>query len=150
MEEQFETHFSCEEIEILSRQSKFVQRTSRLDGFTFLSLVVFNSDSLAYESLNDLSTKLELDHGVEITEQALDKRFNKYAVNFLKTALEKLLQKQLAAPEVLIQCKEFERILITKTLSVSRLMSPWPPRFPAAAEVAPGRMSGFCKFNADY
>jgi len=112
LEEQFETHFSCEEIEMLSRQSKFVQRTSRLDGFTFLSLVVFNSDSLAYESLNDLSTKLELDHGVEITKQALDERFNKYAVNFLKTALEKLLQKQLSAPESLIQCKEFKRILI--------------------------------------
>lgn len=97
---------------MLSRQSKFVQRTSRLDGFTFLSLVVFNSDSLAYESLNDLSTKLELDHGVEITKQALDERFNKYAVNFLKTALEKLLQKQLSAPEALIHCKEFKRILI--------------------------------------
>jgi hypothetical protein len=97
---------------MLSRQSKFVQRTSRLDGFTFLSLVVFNSDSLAYESLNDLSTKLELDHGVEITKQALDERFNKYAVNFLKTALEKLLQKQLSAPKSLIKCKEFKRILI--------------------------------------
>lgn len=112
MEEQFENHFSSEEIELLSRQSKFVQRTSRLDGFTFLSLVVFNSDSLAYESLNDLSTKLELDHGVEITKQALDERFNEYAVQFLKTALEKLLQKQLSKPESLIQCKEFNRILI--------------------------------------
>lgn len=97
---------------MLSRHSRFVQRTSKLNGFTFLSLVVFNSDSLAYESLNDLSTKLELDHGIEITKQALDERFNKYAVNFLKTALEKLLQKQLSAAESLIQCKEFKRILI--------------------------------------
>ncbi len=112
LEGQFENHFTQEEIELLARQSKFVQRESRLDGFTFLSLVVFNSDSLAYESLNDLTTKLELDHDIEITKQALDERFNKYAVTFLKASLGELLHKQLSETESLIQCKEFDRILI--------------------------------------
>jgi len=60
-------------------KSEFVQRVGKLDRFTFLSLVVFNPDSLAYESLSDLTTRLELDYGVEITKQSLDERFNSHA-----------------------------------------------------------------------
>jgi hypothetical protein len=112
LEEQFKNHFNREGIELLSRKSKFVQRESRLDGFTFLSLIVFNTDSLAYESLNDLATKLELDYGVEMTKQGLNDRFNEYAVQFLKISLGELLYKQLSESESLIQCAEFDRILI--------------------------------------
>ncbi len=112
LESQFKKHFSFEEIEQIARNSKFVQRSSSLSGYTFLCLIVFNSDSLAYESLNDLSTKLELDHGVQITKQGLDGRFNEYAVQFLKSALEDLLAKQLSEVNTLIQCDQFDRILI--------------------------------------
>ncbi len=79
LESQFQKHFSPEEIEESARNTKFVQRTSELCGYIFLSLIVFNSDSLAYESLNDLAGKLEIDHGVQITRQGLDERFNEYA-----------------------------------------------------------------------
>jgi len=112
LEEQFDNHFNREEIELLARQSKFVQRKGKLDGFSFLSLIVFNSDCLAYESLNDLGTKLELDYDIDMTKQALNDRFNKYAVQFLKTSLEKLMHKQLSVSDSLIQCTEFKRILI--------------------------------------
>ncbi len=112
LESQFQKHFSPEEIEELARNTKFVQRTSELCGYIFLSLIVFNSDSLAYESLNDLAGKLEIDHGVRITRQGLDERFNEYAVLFLKSALEDLLSKQLSEANSLTKCDQFNRILI--------------------------------------
>jgi len=64
-----------------------------LSGFTFLCLLTINSDDLATESLNDLVTKLELEHGINIKKQSLDERFNQYAVCFLKKAVEELLNK---------------------------------------------------------
>ena len=66
----------------------FVQRKSKLDGCTFLSLIVFNSNSLHEESLNDLTITLAKHYDVDITKQGLDDRFNAYAVKFLTAALE--------------------------------------------------------------
>jgi len=91
---------------------KFVQRKSKLDGCTFLSLIVFNSNSLHYESLNDLTIALSKQYGIEISKQGLDERFNVYAVKFLSSALEGLLNQQLSAKKILRNCLEFNRILI--------------------------------------
>jgi len=109
---QFENYFDPEEIEQLARDKKFVQRDSKLNGSTFLSLIIFNSNSLHYESLNDLTIALNKKHGVDISKQGLDDRFNIYAVQFLKAALEDLLQQQLAAKISFRNCLEFKRILI--------------------------------------
>lgn len=84
-----------------------------INGFTFLCLLVFNSDNLAAESLNDLTVKLELDYGICMRKQSLDERFNRHAVCFLKTALSQLLSRQLSKNNsLLLNCKEFNRILI--------------------------------------
>lgn len=45
-------------------------------------------------------------------KQSLDERFNKYAVRFLKTALEELLSKQISKRNALLSCEQFNRILI--------------------------------------
>ena len=112
LRDQFKNHFDPDEIEQLARDYKFVQRESKLSGCTFLSMIVFNSNSLHDESLNDLTIALEKKHGVEISRQGLDDRFNFHAVHFLKAALENLLQQQFAEKESLRSCLEFKRILI--------------------------------------
>ena len=112
MQHQFENHFDPEEIEQLARHKKFVQRDSKLNGSTFLSLIIFNSNSLHDESLNDLTIALNKHHGVDISKQGLDDRFNAYAVQFLKAALENLLQQQLTEKMSFRNCLEFKRILI--------------------------------------
>nr|WP_240194750.1 IS4 family transposase [Desulfobulbus rhabdoformis] len=105
--------FTEQEIESLARESKFVQRSGQLGGFTFLCLLAFNSDALAFESLNDLTVKLELDHDICIKKQSLDERFNQHAVSFLTAALAELFSKKLAGGiATLISCDQFERILI--------------------------------------
>jgi hypothetical protein len=108
----FENHFDPKEIEQLARDKKFVQRDSKLNGTTFLSLIIFNSNSLHDESLNDLTIALNKHHGVDISKQGLDVRFNSYAVQFLTAALENLLQQQLAEKISFSNCLEFKRILI--------------------------------------
>jgi len=67
---------------------------------------------LHYESLNDLTIALNKQHGVDISKQGLDDRFNIYAVQFLKAALEDLLQQQLVEKISFRNCLEFKRILI--------------------------------------
>ena len=108
----FESHFSSEEIEQLARENKFVQRASKLNGITFLSLIVFNSNSLHDESLNDLTVSLNRNHDVDISKQGLDDRFNANAVQFLTAALENLLQQQLQDEDLYLKCFEFKRVLI--------------------------------------
>ena len=83
-----------------------------LSGFTFLCLLTINSDDLATESLNDLVTKLELEHGINMKKQSLDERFNQYAVCFLKKAVEELLNKHCSNIDSFMECDQFKRILI--------------------------------------
>jgi len=109
---QFENHFQPDEIDQLAREKQFVQRKSKLDGKTFLSLIVFNNNSLHQESLNDLTVDLGQNYKVDITKQSLHDRFNACAVSFLTAALENLLNKQLFGKVSFPICSEFKRFLI--------------------------------------
>ena len=68
--------FTAEEIEQLAKQSKFVQRENavKVDGRIFLDLIVFNSDKLKEQSLNDLTVALRCKYGIEISKQSLNER----------------------------------------------------------------------------
>ena len=83
-----------------------------MDGCTFLSLIIFNSNSLHDESLNDLTVALHKNYGVDISKQGLDERFNTYAVQFLSAAMENLLCQHFSKKDELRSCLEFKRILI--------------------------------------
>jgi hypothetical protein len=97
----------------LAKESKFVQRKGKLNGSLFLDLIVFHSENLKSQSLNDLSIALKDKHEIEITKQSLHNRFNKYALVFLKNALETVLQKQLCLkPTQFKELRGFNRILI--------------------------------------
>ena len=89
-----------------------MQRKSKLSGRLFLDLIVFNSENLKRQSLNDLSVLLNHAHGIDMTKQSLHDRFNQFAVVFLKDALEKLLHKQLDVEAYLLNLKGINRILI--------------------------------------
>lgn len=105
--------FTKEELNQLAVEAGFVQRKGKLNGSLFLDLIVFNSDNLKDQSLNDLSIILKDRHGIDITKQSLHERFNENALLFLKDALEQLMGKQLNTERALFgDCKEFNRILI--------------------------------------
>ena len=83
-----------------------------MNGRRFLDLIVFNSENLKSQSLNDLSVILKSEHDVDVTKQSLHDRFNEYAVTFLRNALEKLIQKQLDVEPYLLNLEGINRILI--------------------------------------
>ena len=83
-----------------------------MNGRRFLDLIVFNSENLKSQSLNDLSVILKSEHDVDVTKQSLHDRFNEYAVTFLRNALEKLIQKQLDVEPYLLNLEGIDRILI--------------------------------------
>ncbi|MES9858983.1 MAG: hypothetical protein ABW166_20635 [Sedimenticola sp.] len=87
--------FSEQELNQLAQEAGFVKREGKLNGSMFLDLIVFNSEHLKDQSLNDLSVLLKSENGIDITKQSLHERFNETAVSFLKKALENLLKKQL-------------------------------------------------------
>jgi len=87
--------FTPEELNQLARDTQFVCREGKINGALFFDLIVFHSENLKSQSLNDLSVSLKDRHNVEITKQSLHERFNKYALAFLKEALERMLQQHL-------------------------------------------------------
>ncbi len=93
-------------------ETGFVQRKSPLNGNLFFDLLVFNSENLKSQSLNDLTVNLNNKCGVEISKQSLHERFNESAVIFLKTALEILLRDQLDVEPFILELEGINRILI--------------------------------------
>ena len=107
--------FTSGELNEFARETKFVQReygSSKIDGAIFLDLIVFHNENLKEQSLEDLSGILKDERGIEISKEGLRKRFNEYAVAFLSTALEKLLQQQLQSSAIKLLDNEFNRVLI--------------------------------------
>ncbi len=95
----------------MARETKFVIRQGKIDGSLFFDLIIFHSEDLKFQSLNDLSASLKDKHRIEISKQSLHERFNKYSLAFLKEALERMLQKQLDFASSK-NYKGFNRILI--------------------------------------
>lgn len=75
----------------VARQTKFVQRQSKLDGLHFLQVLVFGFIEKPQGSLNHLA-QVSLDLGVEITAQGIDERVNKHSVAFLKEMFSQAME----------------------------------------------------------
>jgi len=89
---ELESCFSKDEVEELSRTSKFVQRsTSRLTGLSFLMMNVFDSSDGKERSLNDCCDWLEDHFEISMAKQSLDERFNTDAVSFMRQSFNRIL-----------------------------------------------------------
>jgi hypothetical protein len=109
--------FSDQELNRLARETGFTKRPDgKISGSVFFDLIVFNSDKLKEQSLNDLSLEAKKRHGIDIKKQSLHDRFNEYAPLFLKAALEKLLRKQVLKHIELGKLSHFKRILIKDSI----------------------------------
>jgi hypothetical protein len=82
--------FIGQDIEVLARETKFVQRTSKLNGRTFVQALTFGFLTRGGLSLNDLAETCA-DLGVGITAQGLDERITPNTVGFLKAVFARAL-----------------------------------------------------------
>lgn len=75
--------FFIDGVEAVARQTKFVQRASKLTGSKFLQALVFNSLEKTEMTLSGIQQSC-LDLDVSISEQGIDERMNEQSVEFLK------------------------------------------------------------------
>lgn len=108
--------FTDDVLEQLARETKFVQRESKINGKNFFDIIVFNNEQLKQQSLNDLAIDLSERYGIKITKQSLHDRFNERALAFLQQALERLLNQQLDVTSLLATATAFKRILIKDSI----------------------------------
>ncbi len=107
-----------ENIDLIARETGFVQRKRKLSGFEFLDMLLFTQFNHKELSLNDLSIQLLLRYGVEISSQSIDERFTDLAVIFFKTILKRLLKKAvLQDRKQSINFTKFNRIRIKDSTS---------------------------------
>ena len=78
--------FRDEKIEKMARETKFVQRVSRLTGLRFVKILVMGFLEKPEGTLNHLA-QVGADCEVRITPQGIDERINEYSVAFMKAVL---------------------------------------------------------------
>lgn len=80
-----------------------------------MELIIFNSEQLKSQSLNDLAITLKERYQIFIKKQSLNERFNEYAVTFVKMALEQMLNSQIDRNK-LFDIEGINRILVKDSI----------------------------------
>ena len=99
----------------LARETKFVQRECRkISPNEFFDLCLFSNININEISLNSLTTSFQIDTKKEISNQALNERFNERSVEFMAALMKLLLYKiiQETKNEIGIELDFFETIRI--------------------------------------
>jgi len=86
--------FDIDEINKIAKETKFVQRKSNITAKDFLTLNVFHGADICSAPLSQLASKYDLLFGTQISRQALDKRFNKHSVEFMKKIFNQMMISQ--------------------------------------------------------
>jgi hypothetical protein len=107
-------------IDEIAFKTKFLKRKTKITPELFLSLCVFGGEDLCISSLVQLKSRIENMKDIRISPQALDQRFNKTAVDFLRTVFYEMLKiqnKVLIDKESLLK-NHFKAIKVVDSTSV--------------------------------
>ncbi len=110
------TFLNEESINKIAKETGFVKRERKLNGFNFLDMLLFTHFNNNELSLNDLSAQLADRYNMNISSQAIDERFTNAAVVFFKTILEKILKNWLPS-KAHIYFTEYEKVKIKDSTS---------------------------------
>lgn len=108
--------FSCKLLDELGRESGFIKRKSKIDAATFLAFNSFLGEDMCEKSLATLSSKLLGHYNISLSPQALNERFNDFAVEYMKLVFNKLMSQQ---NKLLDNNFHFKRILINDSTTFS-------------------------------
>ncbi|NRD80963.1 IS4 family transposase [Bacillus sp. BRMEA1] len=90
-------HFSPTQLEVLARQTGFVQRKSKLTAQDFVAVCTFLDHDLSTQSLTSLCSQLDAARNVSMSAEGLNQRFHESGVAFLRTLFSTLLREKLAS-----------------------------------------------------
>lgn len=105
--------FAGKDVEVIARETRFVQRESNLNGQAFIQALTFGFLEKDDLSLNELA-QICADIGVEITAQGLDQRISDKAVAFLQRMFSRAMdtfKNQIPLPLSILQ--QFNGIYLT-------------------------------------
>ena len=86
--------YNLSKLEKIAKKNLFIMRKGKVSAKSFLNLCTFIGEELCSSTLSNLCAKLEANEKISISPQALSKRFNKEAVNFLKKVFHDMLNLQ--------------------------------------------------------
>lgn len=109
-----ELFFNEENLERLARKSRFVERsTSRISGWMFLQLHLMMLGNGKELSLTEMCESLHESHGINLSKQSLDERFNTFSVNFMRSCFEHIFHKLLTFKGADAGHSHFKRVILT-------------------------------------
>ncbi|HSI90664.1 MAG TPA: IS4 family transposase [Adhaeribacter sp.] len=104
-------------LEQLARQTRFIERsTSRLSGWMFLELHLLLESNGRDFSLSQMCEELFERHGIKLSKQSLDERFNTFAVGFMQKCFEAVFQQTLGSGKALLH-PDFDGVVLTDATS---------------------------------
>lgn len=110
--------FDEQTLEQLARESRFIERSSsRLSGWMFLQLHLLMESSGKEFSLTQMCEELFERHGVVMSKQSLDERFNTFAVRLMRKCFETVFAHTLGYQASVQQHAAFARVLLTDATS---------------------------------
>lgn len=86
--------YNLNTIERMAKKYLFTRRKGKVSAKSFLNLCTFLGQDLCSSPLSLLCTKLEANEKISISPQALTKRFNSDAVNFMKNVFYEMFKVQ--------------------------------------------------------
>jgi IS4 transposase len=105
-------------LEQLARESRFIERSSsRLSGWMFLQLHLLMESNGQTFSLSQMCEELFERHGVIMSKQSLDERFNTFAVRFLRQCFNAVFEQVLGYKTATMVHPVFARVLLTDATS---------------------------------
>ena len=87
-------NFDINEINKIAKDSKFIKRKGNITAKDFLLFNVFYGSDICIAPLSQLVSKYDMLFSKQLSKQALDKRFNKNSVKFMKEIFIKFLYAQ--------------------------------------------------------
>jgi hypothetical protein len=125
-------------LEKIARSTKFVQRSSPVTADKFLDVLFKDASCEHGMSLLNHSSELHTAHHTSVTPQAMDGRFNDYAVKFMRTLVNELFCRQVSSPvdESFLKRYNFVRIWDSSRIELPACMQDDFPGFGGGASSA--------------
>ena len=107
-----ESTFSSEELKTTARETGFLKRESKINPSKFFDLLMYDVSSGKSKSLSQMTIEAESEHGITVSKQGLDKKFNNRTVAFLKRLIEKQLSTEISHQLDTEWFSKFDRVII--------------------------------------
>ncbi|MGL5312801.1 MAG: IS4 family transposase, partial [Peptostreptococcaceae bacterium] len=125
--------FNIDEINKIAKESKFMQRKSSIKPEDFLIFNTLHGEDLCKTPLSQLASRYDAIFDKQVSKQAIDKRFNKFSVDFMMTIFNKIMYTQnniLKDLESTLNL-HFERVIINDSTGFA-LPKEYADKFPGA------------------